>query len=275
MPLLGRSLHLKTKEMDPMRFIKLMSIVSLLLGLFGCATLNDDPTAGWDAEKLYKEARSALDNGEYDRAIENYTKLESRYPYGRYAQQAQLETTYAHYKAGETASAVAAAEHFIKTNPRHPNVDYAYYLRGLATYDQNNGLLTRIFEQDPAERDPASLRESFNYFKELVTRFPDSRYSPDAIKRMTTLRNTLARHEVHAAEYYLKRGPYLAAANRAKYVLENYQSSESIPDALVVMIKAYRKMELNNLASDALRVLELNYPQHPGVQELKAASQDN
>lgn len=258
-----------------MRFIKLLSIVSLLLSLIACAAMNEDPTAGWDAEKLYQEAREALDNGEYERAVENYTKLESRYPYGRYAEQAQLETIYAHYKAQETSSAVAAADRFIKMHPRHPSVDYAYYLRGLATFDQNNGFMTRFFELDPAKRDPAALRESFNYFKELVTRFPDSRYNPDAIKRMTQLRNTLARHEVQAAEYYLQRGTYLAAANRGKYVLENYQNSEAIPDALVVMVKAYRKMELNDLANDALRVLELNYPQHPGVLELKAAPQEN
>jgi outer membrane protein assembly factor BamD len=258
-----------------MRFIKFLSIVSLLLGLVACASLNEDPTAGWSAERIYQEAREALDNGEYERAIENYTKLESRYPYGRYAEQAQLDTIYSHYKAGESSSAVAAADRFIKFHPRHASVDYAYYLRGLATFDQNKGFLTSLFKLEPAERDPAGVRDSFNYFKELVTRFPNSRYSPDALKRMTQLRNTLASHEVHAAAYYLERGTYLAAANRAKYVLENYQQATAIPDALVIMVKAYRKMELNDLAADALRVLELNYPEHPGLQELNTAAQVN
>lgn len=258
-----------------MRFIKFLSIVSLLLGLVACASLNEDPTAGWSAERIYQEAREALDNGDYERAIENYTKLESRYPYGRYAEQAQLETIYSHYKAGESSSAVAAADRFIKFHPRHPSVDYAYYLRGLATFDQNKGFLAGLFNLDPAKRDPAGVRESFNYFKELVTRFPNSRYSPDALKRMTRLRNTLASHEVHAAAYYLKRGTYLAAVNRAKYVLENYQQATAIPDALVIMVKGYRKMELNDLAADALRVLELNYPEHPGLQELNTAAQNN
>ena len=164
---------------------------------------------------------------------------------------------------------MAAADRFIKFHPRHSSVDYAYYLRGLATFDQNKGFLSSIFKLDPAERDPAGVRESFNYFKELVTRFPNSRYSPDALKRMATLRNTLASHEVHAAAYYLKRGTYLAAANRAKYVLENYQKASAIPDALVIMVKAYRKMGLDDLATDAQRVLELNYPDHLGLAELK------
>lgn len=252
-----------------MRLIKLLSIISLLSLLVACASMSDDPTSGWSAEQLYQDAREALDNGEYERAIEGYTKLESRYPYGGYAQQAQLETIYAHYKAGESSSAVAAADRFIKFHPRHANVDYAYYLRGLTTYDQNKGFFSSYFDQDPAERDPAGVRESFNYFKELVTRFPNSRYTPDALKRMTVLRNTLAKHELYAAAYYLKRGTYLAAVNRAKYVLENYQQSTAIPDALVIMVKAYRKMGLNDLADDALRVLELNHPERPELAELK------
>lgn len=256
-----------------MRFTKLLSIASLLLVLAACAAINDDPTAGWSEEQLYTEARDALDNGEYERAIENYTKLESRYPYGRYAQQAQLDTAYAHYKAGEPSSAVAAADRFIKLHPRHANIDYAFYLRGLATYKQSNNFLDRLVKTDPAHRDPAGLRESFNYFKELVTRYPNSRYSADALKRMSELRNTLARHEVIAADYYLRRGTYLAAANRAKYVLENYQRATAVPDALVVMVQAYRQMGLTDLAADALRILELNYPEHPALAELKIQPQ--
>ena len=253
-----------------MRFLRILSIFSLLL-LAGCASMSEDETAGWTVEEFYQTAKEALDNGDYATAIDYFTKLEARYPYGRYAQQAQLETIYAHYKDNEPASAVAAADRFIKLHPRHPNVDYAYYLRGLATFDQGKGALN-LFKQDKAQRDPASLRESFNYFKELVTRFPNSRYAPDAIERMTELRNTLARHELVVADYYLRRGSYLAAANRAKYVLENYQQSLAIPDALVMLVKAYRLMGLHDLANDALRVLEMNHPQHPGLAELKAGN---
>lgn len=258
-----------------MRFIKFLSIVSLLLSLIACAAIDEDKTSGWSAEQLYQEAREALDNGDYERAIENYTKLEARYPYGRYAQQAQLETIYSHYKAGESSSALAAADRFIKLHPRHANVDYAYYLRGLTTFDQSKGFLSDLFNLDPAKRDPAGVRESFNYFKELVTRFPDSRYSPDALKRMTHLRNTLASHEVQAASYYLERGVYLAAANRGKYVLENYQQASAIPDALVVMVKAYRQMGMHDLAADALRVLTLNHPDHPELPALTATAASN
>lgn len=252
-----------------MRFPKILSILSLIWLIAGCSTLGQDETANWSAEEFYQHAKEALDDANYQMAIDYYTKLEVRYPYGRYAQQAQLETIYAHYKTDEPASAVAAADRFIKLHPRHPSVDYAYYMRGLATYDQGISLMERIFPQDRSKRDPVTIRESFNYFKELVTKFPDSRYAQDAIKRMQVLRNNLASHELVAANYYLKRGSYLAAANRAKYVLENYPRSLAIPDALVVMVKAYREMGLTDLANDALRVLERNHPDDPGLAELK------
>jgi outer membrane protein assembly factor BamD len=261
-----------------MRFLRILSIFSLTL-LSACSTMSEDPTENWTVEQFYENAKEALDNGDYSGAVDRFTQLEARYPYGRYAQQAQLETIYAHYKAKDPVSAVAAADRFIKLHPRHESVDYAYYLRGLATFNQGEGAFEGLFPQDRAKRDPASLRESFNFFKELVTRYPNSRYTPDAIKHMTELRNILARHELVAAEYYLKRGSYLAAANRGKYVLENYQRSTAVPEALVLMVKAYRLMGMNDLAGDALRVLELNHPNHPALAELKkektAALDDN
>lgn len=252
-----------------MRFFRILSIFSLLL-LSGCSSMSEDETEKWTAEQFYQTAKKAMDTGDYLTAINYFTQLEARYPYGRYSQQAQLETIYAYYKSGEPASAVAAADRFIKLHPRHPSVDYAFYLRGLATFDQGQGPLTKMFPQDRAKRDPASLRESFNYFKELVTRYPDSRYTADAIKRMKELRNTLARHELKVADYYMRRGSFLAAVNRAKYVLENYQRSSAIPDALVLMVKAYRQMGLEDLANDALRVLEKNHPDHEALSELKS-----
>ncbi len=252
-----------------MRFFRILSIFSLLL-LSGCSTMSEDETEGWTAEKFYQTAKEAIDNGDYLGAINYFTSLEARYPYGRYAQQAQLETIYAYYKSDEPASAVAAADRFIKLHPRHPNVDYAYYLRGLATFDQGLSALTKMIPSDKAQRDPASLRESFNYFRELVTRYPESRYVPDAVKHMTELRNTLARHELVVADYYMRRGSYLAAVNRAKYVLENYQRSTATPDALVLMVKAYRLMGIDDLANDALRVLEMNHPTHEALSELKS-----
>lgn len=258
-----------------MRFPKILSIISLIWLISGCSILTQDETADWDAARFYETAKEALDNGDYVTAVDYYTRLEARYPYGRYAQQAQLETIYAHYKDQEPASAVAAADRFIKLHPRHPSVDYAYYMRGLATYEQGSGLLEGLLPTDRSKRDPATIRESFNYFRDLVTRFPDSRYTPDAIERMQTQRNYLAMHELHAADYYLRRGSYLAAANRAKYVLENYKRSTAIPDALVIMVKAYRLMELPDLAADALLVLEQNHPEHPALEELRQDRSNN
>lgn len=238
-----------------MRFFTILAAV-FALGLSGCATL--DETADWSAEQFYTEAKSALDSGNYQEALRLYGQLEARYPYGPYAQQAQLETAYAHYKNDEPAAAIAAAERFIKLHPRHPSVDYAYYLRGLASFEHSQSFLEALAPQDSAARDPQSARDSFNYFRELVQRFPNSRYADDAVKRMVYLRNKLARHELLVADYYLRRGAHLAAAKRAKYVVENYQKTNSVTPALRILVKAYREMGMEDLARDAERVLERN-----------------
>jgi outer membrane protein assembly factor BamD len=170
-----------------------------------------DPTTGYSAEKLYREAKESLDGGQYDLAIKRYETLESRFPYGRYSQQGQLEIAYAYYKQSEQTSAVAATERFMKLHPNHPNVDYAYYLKGLVYFNEDLGLLGKISRQDRTERDPKAARESFDAFKDLVQRFPDSKYTPDALARMKYLVNALASHEVHVARYYMKRGAYVAA----------------------------------------------------------------
>jgi len=174
-----------------MRLLRLLPALLWLSLLSGCAWLPDqiDETANWSASQFYEEAKTALNEGEYERAIELYGKLEARYPYGRYAQQAQLETAYAHYKAGEPGAAVAAADRFIKLHPRHPNVDYAYYLRGLASFSPDSGLLDRWLPKEEWKHDPAGARQAFDYFRELVDRFPESHYSRDAVQRMIYLRN--------------------------------------------------------------------------------------
>lgn len=252
-----------------MRLLKLLPILALLL-LAGCAGTPEDETEGWSAAEIYEEAKVALGDGNYERALTLFSKLEARYPYGRYAQQAQLETVYAHYKADEPDAAVAAADRFIKMHPRHPSVDYAYYMRGLASFDAGEGALARLFPQDPAQRDPQIAREAFRYFQELVTRYPDSRYADDALKRMAFLRNNLARYEMSVADYYMDRGAHLAAAKRAQYVVENFAQTPSVPDALALMAKAYMLMDMPALAEDALRVLRLNHPDHPMVAGQKA-----
>src|SRR5690606_26845365 len=200
--------------------------VSLLFALLvsGCGLFPDQPdeTAGWSPNKIYSEAKAAMADGAYDKAIKYFEKLEARYPYGRYAQQAQLETAYAYYKQGEAVSAVTACDRFIRLQPNHPNVDYAYYLKGLANFNEDLGILGYISNQDLTERDPKAARESFDAFRDLVTRFPDSKYAADARDRMNYLVNALASHQVHVANYYLRRGAYVAAVNRAQSAIKEY-----------------------------------------------------
>ena len=247
---------------DPMRLIKLIAICVLITTACGCSLLpgNEDKTKDWSASKLYTEAKDALSSGEYETAIKYFETLEARYPFGRYAQQAQMEVAYAYYKQDEAESAIAAADRFIKLHPRHPNVDYMYYLKGLANFNRGRDLVDKYLPQDPSQRDSGAARESFFAFGELVKKFPDSKYAADARQRMLFLRNNLALYEVHVANYYMRRGAYLAAANRGKYVVENYQGAPAMRDALRVMEQAYRKLGLEDLATDAHRVLMLNYP---------------
>jgi len=196
------------------------------------------------------------------KAIVYFGKLESRYPNGRYAAQAQLETAYAHYKKQDPVLCVAAADRFIKLHPNHANVDYAYYLKGLAVFNER-GVIEKLTEQQISDRDPRSLRDSFTTFKELVTRYPNSRYTKDATQRMVYLANSLSDHELHVARYYMKRQAYIAAINRCKYVLEYFPQAPGVEQALVIMISAYDLLSLEDLKNDTLRILKTNYPNSP------------
>lgn len=237
-----------------------------LLWLSGCSIFGTpteiDETKGWQVQRIYAEAEDKMKSRDYEKAIKYFQVLESRYPHGRYATQAQLELIYAHFKKNDPASCIAAADRFIKLHPNHPNIDYAYYMKGMATFNER-GIVEKLTEQQISDRDPKSLRESFLAFKELVTRYPDSRYTKDATLRMTYLVNTLADHELHVARYYMKRTAYVAALNRAKYVLEYYPDSPAIEEALVIMISAYDSLGMDDLKQDTLRVLQTNYPDSP------------
>ena len=237
------------------------SVALFALLLAACSFIDKrDPQSGWSAEKLYRDAKELLDGGQYDLAIKRYETLEARFPYGRYSQQGQLEIAYAYYKQNEQASAVAATERFVKLHPNHPNVDYAHYLKGLVYFNEDLGVLGKVSRQDRTERDPKSARESFDAFKELVQRFPESRYAPDALERMKYLVNALASHEVHVARYYMKRGAYIAAANRAQYALKNYPQAPAQEEALLIMIQAYDVLGMPELRNDAERILRKNFP---------------
>jgi outer membrane protein assembly factor BamD len=219
----------------------------------------------WPAKRFYSEAKEALEDGDYITAIEYYEKLEARYPLGKYAQQAQLDIIYAYYKYEEPESAIVAADRFLKLYPRHPKIDYVYFLKGLVYFEFNQGSLERFLPLERSQRDPTSLRQAYQVFSELVMRFPKSKYYQDAKQRMIYLRNVLAMHELQVAEFYMKRGAYLAAANRAKTVVESYQRTPAVPDALVILSKSYKIMGLNDLYADTLKVLKLNYPEHEGI----------
>jgi len=207
---------------------------------------------------LYADAKDELDNKNYEKAVKGFETLQSRYPYGRYAQQAQLETAYAYFKQNEPESALAAADRFIKQYPNNPHVDYAYYLKGLINFNEDLGLIGHIVKQDLSDRDPNAARDAFDAFKDLVTRFPDSKYADDARLRMQYLINALARHEIQVASFYLRRGAYVAAANRAKEVLADYAQTPSTRDALQIMVQAYDALGMKDLRDDAQRVLSLN-----------------
>ena len=245
-----------------MRSLAVIAALFLAILIAGCGLLPEvkDETAGWSANKLYSEAKESLNEGGYEKAIKYFEKLESRYPYGRFAQQAQIDIAYAYWKSSEPASAIAACERFIKLHPNHPNVDYVYYLRGLVNFNEDLGLLGQVSQQDMTERDPKGARESFDAFKELVTRFPDSKYTPDAILRMKYLVNALASLEVHVARYYMKRNAYVAAVNRSQFALKNYPEAPATEEALFIMVKAYDQMGMNDLRDDIERVMRKNYP---------------
>ena len=245
-----------------MRSLAVIAALFLALLASGCGLLPEvkDETLGWSANKLYSEAKNAMSDNAYDKAIKYFEKLESRYPYGRFAQQAQIDIAYSYWKSNEPVSAVAACDRFIKLHPNHPNVDYVYYLRGLVNFNEDLGIMGLISQQDMTERDPKGARESFDSFRDLVTRFPDSKYTPDAILRMKYLVNALASLEVHVARYYMKRGAYLAAVNRAQFAVKSYPEAPAIEEALFIMVKAYDLLGMNDLRDDAERVMRKNYP---------------
>ncbi|HYD77434.1 outer membrane protein assembly factor BamD [Ramlibacter sp.] len=235
------------------------AVASLLL-LAACSTVEEDKTANWSPNRIYAEARDELNAGAYDKAVPLLEKLEGRAAGTPLAQQAQLEKAYAHYKAGEQAQAMATLDRFMKLHPASPAIDYALYLKGLVNFNDNLGLFSFISRQDLSERDQKAAKESFESFRELVTRFPDSRYAPDARARMTYIVNSLAQYEVHVARYYYTRGAYVAAINRAQAALADYREVPALEEALFILMRSYDALGMTQLRDDSRRVLEKTYP---------------
>lgn len=274
------------RVISTMRFnlIKFLFICTLSLFLHGCETLkslssfagsdseNEDLYAGWNAERFRTEAKAALDAGSYDKAIKIYEALSARYPFGDESAQNQLDMAYAYYKNSDPEASIAAADRFIKINPRSSSVDYAYYLKGLVNYNRDIGFIDRFLPTDSSQRDPGSARQAYEIFSELIRRFPQSKYVADSRERMIALKNNLAMYEVHVARFYMKRKAYIAAANRAKTVVEKYDRTPAVPYALQVLKEAYTQLDQQDLAKDVARVYDLNFPNGPPVQEHKDAT---
>jgi outer membrane protein assembly factor BamD len=244
-------------------------MIAIALALAACASALD-PTKDWTPEQFYQAAREQMADLNWAEAIKYYELLEARYPYGPYTEQGQLEVAYAHYKDGEPALALAATDRFIRLHPTHPNVDYAYYLKGIINFRGQKSLIHALFgfEETMWDRDPKGARESYDAFRELVERFPRSRYANDAAERMRFLVDAQARYEVHVAQFYYDRGAYVAAVNRCKYALENYPRTPALEDALGIQAKAYKMLGLTKLADDSVRVLRMNFPDSRFLKEI-------
>lgn len=236
-------------------------VLAMGLLLSGCANTPKDVTAGWTPEKIYAEARDEANAGAWDKAIGYYEKLEGRAAGTVLAQQAQIDKAFAQYKTGDKIQSIATLDRFIRLHPTSPALDYALYLKGLVNFNDNLGLFSFLTQQDLSERDQMAAKASFESFKELTSRFPDSKYSPEARQRMMYIINALASYEVHVARYYASRGAHVAAVNRAQQAIAEYQGVPAVEEALVILISSYDALGMTGLRDDAKRVLEKNYPQ--------------
>ncbi len=242
-------------------FWRMIAAAIAALVVAGCSTAEPpDPTLGWTPERLYEDARDDMEGGRWDAAIKTLEKVEARYPFGRWAQQAQIDTAYSHYRQGDRALALAATDRFLKLHPDHASLDYVYYLRGLINFNEQEGWIARLGGQDLSERDLKAARDAFDAFKEVVTRFPTSRYAADSEARMKYLVNAMASGEVHVARYYFERGAYVAAANRAQAAVRSYPQAPAIEEALYILMTSQDKLGLADLRDDTRRIMQRNFP---------------
>jgi outer membrane protein assembly factor BamD len=234
--------------------------VFICSGLLACASVTEDKTASWSPNKIYSEAKSEANDGAYDKAIPLYEKLEGRAAGTPLAQQAQLDKAYAQFKNGDQAQAIATIDRFLKLHPASPALDYALYLKGTVNFSDNLGFFGSYTKQDLSERDQKAAKESFDAYKELVAKFPESKYSSDAKQRMTYIVNSLALYEVHVAKYYYSRGAYVAAINRAQLAITDYRDVPALEEAMYIIYKSYEALDIVQLRDDAKRILETSFP---------------
>jgi len=243
--------------------IFLFLLLSLAI-LAGCSSKPDE-FANSGEDILWREGLRSMNSSNWPRAIAIMQQIEAQFPFGQFAGQSQLELIYAYYRNGEPEAARAAADRFIRLYPDHANLDYAYYMRGMAFYSEDSRILGRYLPTDPSKRDPGKARESFGDFSQLLSRYPNSPYAPDARARMLYLRNMLAAYEIHVAEFYIERQAFLSALNRARYVVENYQGTPVVPRAVEIISEMYLRMGLNDLADTSIAILRQNYPDSPAL----------
>lgn len=243
--------------------LKFLAVFAVTLTLAACAGKPDQEeliNTNQTAQQAYNEAKTVLDSGLYSRAIELLKRMESRYPFGPVARQVQLDLIFAYSESGDIKQALASIDRFIRLNPNHPDLDYVYYMRGKNNLTTDENSFQEFFGIDRADRDISSTRQAFEDFKILTNTFPNSRYAAAAKTQMIVIKEKLVRHEMLIADYYSRRGAHLAAANRARYVVEQYRDSPQVPAALVLMVKSYDALGLTKLRDDAKAVLDLNFP---------------
>jgi outer membrane protein assembly factor BamD len=236
-----------------------LALCMVLLATAGCRSNRGKDLTKSSPEVLYKKAHQSLNSYDFNAAIKQYEQLTARFPFTDQARQARLDLIYAYYRAGEKESATDAAETFIRENPTHPRVDYAWYVKGLVDFERTPNALEHLFRVDLTQRPPSTARKSFSAFRTVVEQYPKSEYAHDSLQRMIYLRNRLADYEVHVARYYMKRGAYVAAAQRAKGCVENFDGAPAVKEALSIMVQAYDRLNLKPLADKARLVYEANY----------------
>lgn len=241
-----------------MRVFSLAALALVATLLVGCSSSEISPDL--QEQELYQQAQSSLDAGRYSTAVDQLEALDTRFPFGSYAEQAQLELIYAYYKIDNWEAARAAASRFIRLHPDHPQIDYAYYMRGLAAYQAGRFSLEGLELIDISKRDLGASRDAYVDFGELVRRYPDSPYAADARQRIVYLRNVIARHELNVADFYLRKGAYVAAVERGRWVIEHYPRSTASRDALAAMVEGYLGLGMRDRAMEVLRVLIENDP---------------
>jgi outer membrane protein assembly factor BamD len=244
-------------------YVILPMLAILISQLNGCSGTFDAAVAykGESADQIFKKGEEATRERSYAEAIKRFEALDVQYPYNKNIETAELHLIYAYYMSGDYLSAEATADRFIHAHPTNPHVDYAYYMRGLANYYQNLGVFEKFFTIDLATRDLAQIKKSYNDFSELTKLFPHSHYAPAAHQYLIYLRNTIANYELRIAQYYYQRGAYVAAANRANAVVQHFQGAPAVPEALVLMVQSYRKLNMIEDANETMEVLRYNYPQ--------------